>query len=285
MTMKLNLGADIASYIQTIYEDAMLVARENALAVNLVKTFRDRSGTAARSNSQYGTATIVSIGEADDLTSQAFTPSVLSTLNPSEAGGQFFLTDTRVESDPFGVRSDASQELGIAVANKIDLDVFSNISSLTGGTVGASGTTITWGHFFAMEARLKANLAPKPWVFVCHPYQWHILAKSASVASSSRTNAPEWLMAGIARNYFIENKGGVEIFTTINVPTSGTDAYCGMWSKNAMAYDERRAPRLEPERDASRRGWELNMSTVYGHGQWRPTYGIQGIFANPVPTN
>ena len=38
--------------------------------------------------------------------------------------------------------------------------------------------------------------------------------------------------------------------------------------------------RLEPERDASRRGWELNLSTVYAHGVWRPTYGVQMIFVD-----
>ena len=162
MTIAFALANDIKSYVQTIYEDALLVARENALATNLVTVYRDRSGTAIRSNSQYGTATIQSIGEADDLASEAFTPSVLQSLTPGEVGSQFFITDTRVETDPFTVRSDAAIELGMAMANKIDLDVFSNISSLTGGTIGASGTAITWGHFNAMMARMRAKLAPKP---------------------------------------------------------------------------------------------------------------------------
>lgn len=285
MTVAFVRGDDIASYISTIYEDAMLVARENALAVNLVRVYADRSGTATRSNSQYGAATIQSIGETDDLQSQAFTPSVLSSLTPGEAGGQFFLTDTRVETDPFSTRQDASLELGMAVADKIDVDVFGNISSLTGGTLGTSGTTISWGYFNAMQAIMRNNKAPKPWIFVCHPYHWKTLGEAGNIASSSRTNVPEWLMAQIAQNFWIQNQGGVEIFVTTNVPTSGTDAYCGMWSKSAMAYDERRAPRLEPERDASRRGWELNMSTVFGHGTWRPTYGVQGIFDADTPTS
>lgn len=281
----LNPSSNIAAFVQTIYEDAMLIVRENALAVNLVTVYRDRSGTAARSNSQYGTATISAIGETDDLTSQAFTPSVLSTLTPAEAGGQFFLTDLRVETDANPVRNDAAMEMGMAVADKIDRDVFSNISSLTGGTVGASGTAITWGYFNAMLARLVAAKAPRPYVFVCHPYQWNVLAKAASVAAAARTNAPEYLMEAVARSYFVQNYSGVDIFVTSNVPLSSTDAYCAMFSRPAIAFDERRAPRLEPERDASRRGWELNMTTVYAHGVWRPAYGIQGIFDATAPTS
>lgn len=279
----LNPSSDIAAFVQTIYEDAMLVVRENALAANLVTVYRDRSGTAARSNSEYGTATISVIGETDDLTGQAFTPSVLSTLSPGEAGGQFFITDLRVETDPFSVRNDAAMELGMAVADKVDRDILGNISSLTGGTVGASGTAITWGYFNAMLARLVARKAPRPYVFVCHPYQWDVLARAVSQASAARTNAPEYLMEGVARNYFMQNVSGVDIFVTSNVPLSSTDAYCGMFSRPAIAFDERRAPRLEPERDASRRGWELNMTTVYAHGVWRPKYGIQGLFDATAP--
>jgi hypothetical protein len=279
----LNPSTNIAAFVQTIYEDAMLVVRENALATSLVTVYSDRSGTAARTRSDYGTATIQSIGEIDDMTSQAFSPTAGNSLTPSEVGAQFFLTDLRVETDPFPVRSDAAMELGMAVADKIDRDIFSKFSSLTGGTVGTSGSVITWNYFAAMLARLQAQHAPKPYVFVCHPYQWSVLAKAASVASAVRTNAPEYLMEAVARNYFVANYSGVDIFVTSNVQTSGTDAYAAMFARPALAFDNRRSPRLEPERDASRRGWELNLTTVYAYGVWRATYGIQGVFDATAP--
>lgn len=282
--MAMVTAADIAAFVQTVYEDAMLVARENALATSLVTVYTDLSGTAARSSTEYGTATINTIAETDDLVSQSFTPSVSATLTPSEAGAQFFVTDLRIETDRNAVRNDAALELGAAVADKIDADIFSNFSALTGGTVGASGTAITWGHVMAMQARLVAAKAPRPYVFVCHPYQWHVLAKAASVASALRTNAPEYLLDAVARNYFVANYNGVDFFVSSNVPLSGTNAYCAMFARPALAFDQRRAPRLEPERDASRRGWELNMTVVYAHGVWRPRYGIQGIFDASTPT-
>ena len=41
MTVGLNVAANIASFVNTIWEDALLVARENSLASSLVTVFTD----------------------------------------------------------------------------------------------------------------------------------------------------------------------------------------------------------------------------------------------------
>jgi hypothetical protein len=58
----------------------------------------------------------------------------------------------------------------------------------------------------------------------------------------------------------------------------------GIFSPLALALDVRRAPRIEPERDASRRATELNLSSVYAHGVWRPKYGVQLISDASTPS-
>jgi hypothetical protein len=133
-----------------------------------------------------------------------------------------------------------------------------------------------------MLARLVAQKAPRPYIFVCHPYHWYELAKAVGPAAT-RTNAPEYLMEAVARNYWVGSYSGVDIYTSSNVPLSTNDAYAAMFSRPSLAFDNRRSPRLEPERDASRRGWELNLTTVYAHGVWKATYGIQGIFLASAP--
>lgn len=281
----LNPSSDITSFINSIFEGSLLVARDNNVMTGLVRVFNDRTGVASRKNQQYGGATISTITETDDLTGQAFTPSTIATLTPAEAGGQYFLTDTRRESDPFAVQNDAQTDLGLATATKIETDLIGNFSSFTGGTVGAAGSVITWSYFFAMEAILKANKAPYPYFFVCHPYQWFNLAKAASVASGPATNIPASLAEEVNQAFFVRQAGGVSIFVSSNFTIDGSgDTNTGMWSRDAIALDVRRAPRLEPERDASRRGWELNMTTLYGEGVWRPTFGVLGIFDCTVPT-
>ena len=282
----LNPSSDISTYIQTIYEDAMFVARENNMASRLVTVFTDTNDEAkSRSSSEYGQATINTIGETDDLTGQSFTPSVLQTLTPAEAGGQFFLTDTRVSADPFGVRNDAAMELGLATAKKINTDVLGDLASLTGGTVGAAGTTITWGHFFAAHAQLVNTKAPPPYRCILHTYQWAQLAKAASIAASTQP-APVGVVDDVMRRWFVGSVADTDIFITSDITVDATDdANGGMFSPIAMALDMRRAPRLEPERDASRRGWELNFTTVYAHGVWRPAFGILMTFDAAKPTS
>lgn len=282
--MAFNTYANISSFVNTIYEDAMLVARDSSLAPAIVTTFMDQSGMAARKSSEYGTVTINSIGETDDLVGQAFTPTVLSTLTPAEYGSQFPLTDQRVESDPFNIRRDAALELGGGMAQAIDTAVFGNFTSLTGGTVGAAGSTMTWAYFDAAIARLRNGSVPMAGlVAVMHPYHWNDLAAAASTAATSSTNAPEWLRAELARNYFIAQHSGVAIFVSPYVGTSSTDAYFAVFHPMALALDVRRGFRIEPERDASRRVWELNATEIYAHGVWRPKWGVQGIADATAP--
>lgn len=282
--MALNTAAAISSYMNTIYADAWLIARAENYMSRLVTNFTGDNESETRKSSVYGSATMVGIGETDDLSSQTFTPSVLSTLTPSEVGAQFFLTDMRINSDPFGVRNDASMELGQATAKKINDDMLGLFDDVTGGTIGSAGTTITWGHFFAAVATLRGQKAPPPYVAVLHSYQWHRLASAASVATSN-ASAPN-VTDEITRRWFVNTVAGVDIYETpdISVDTSD-DAYGCVFSPLAFALDMRRAPRLEPERDASRRGWELNMTTVYAKGTWRPAWAVALKFDAAAPTS
>lgn len=273
--MALNTYSNISAFVTTIYEDALFVARDTNLLATLVTVFNDRQGLAARTNSEYGTATVRNIGETDDLSSQAFTPAALASLTPGEVGAQFFITDSRVESDPFGVRTDASTELGNSMAQKMETDLLSSFTSLTGGTVGAAGTTIHWGHINAAMTRLRKQNAPMPYVCVLHPNVWHPLGKAASIAGGTQANAPEF-QDEVQRRFWVQRTLGVDFYISANVAVdSSDDAVGAMFSRQALALDMRRAPRLEPERDASRRGYELNLSAVYGYGVWRPRFGVQ----------
>lgn len=283
--MAMNTAANISAFVNTIYEAAWLVARDNSLMPALVTGFADASGTAIRQASTYGTANIQSVGETDDLSSQTFSPSSTSTLSPLEYGAQFFISDLRVETDPFQVVRDASTELGAAFAQSVDTNLVGLFDDVTGGTVGAAGSAMSWGYFYAALSRLRAQNAPGPYYFVCHPHQWHQLGKAASVGSSASTNAADELKSDINRSYWVGQVSGVQCFTSANISQDGSDdSYACMFSPLSMALDVRRAMRVEYERDASRRGWELNLSAVYAFGTWRPTFGIQVLTDAAAPT-
>lgn len=250
MPAGMNTVADINSYIQTIYEDAMFVARDNNIMAALVTTFADRGDNSPRSSSEHSAVTINQIGETDDLASQTFTPSVLATLTPAEYGAQYLLLDQRIASDPFGVQADATQELGMGMAQAIETNVLSDFTSLTGGTVGAAGSAFTWGYFVAALTQLRGQNATPPYYFVCHPNQWHPLAKSASVAGAQVTNAPNFQDAVMER-FYLGTIMGIPVFYSTNIAINAQDdATCAMFSRSALALDMRRPPRLEPQRDA-----------------------------------
>jgi hypothetical protein len=268
-------------YIQKIYEDAMFVARENNLMGSLVTNFTGQ-GIAPRLSSVYSAGTIGSLADSDDLSSQAFTPSTLATLTPAEVGAQFLITDQRMESDPMAVVQNAALELGSAIATKIETDLIGDFGSLTGGTVGTAGSVLTWGRFFAGVAQLRAQNAPGPYYAVLHPYHIHALAKEAAPAGTNM-NAPAF-GDEVQRMRYFSQAAGCQIFES-SIITAGTAAVAGIFSPMALALDIRRAPRIERQRDASRRADELNLSAVYAHGVWRPKFGVKVVADASTPTS
>lgn len=284
---QLNTYSDVSAIAQAVQEDAIFVIREVGTMQRLVTVFTDMSGLNPRTGYKYNQASASDVAEADDLTSSAFTPSADQTLTPSEIGLQFFLTDSRIESDiPENIRTDAAQELGFAAADKVESDLLAEMANMTGGTIGASGTAITWGYVAAAIAQSryvnKSNSVAL--AYVMHGYQWAVLAKSATVAGATvAATAPNWQEA-ITRSGYVAEFMGVPLYQ-VHGGISGTDFTGGVFPRPTLAIDWRRRVRVEPQRDASRRGWELNMSAVYAHGVWRPDRGIQCIFDATAPTS
>jgi hypothetical protein len=286
----LNTFAAVSALAQDIQDDAVFVVREASLMQRLVNVFSDMTGGNPRVGYAYNQASAGDIGEADDLTSSAFTPSADQTLTPSEIGLQFFVTDKRVSSElPENWRNDASQELGFAALDKIETDLIGEMANLTGGTVGASGTVITWGYVAAAiaVARNANKNAAKPLSCVLHGYQWAVLAKSASIAGATSMAQSSDLsnQATQASGVQVASFMGVPIYQVFAAADSSTDFTGGVFPREAIAIDWRQAIRVEAERDASRRGTELNMSGLYAHGVWRPARGVKMIFNAAAPTS
>lgn len=250
-----------------------MVVRDNALVTQLCRQYGNLTGMAPRINSTYGTATMGSVNDNTDLTSEGFAPTALSTLTPYEYGTQFLVTDQRRETDPMGIMGDAATELGLAVAAAYETALVSDFGSFTAGTTGSAGGTLTMNDHFKAMAYLRAQNAPRPWVAVYHPWHWYRMV--GTIAPQATANI-DGLTSGLMQNYFMGNVGGCLVFTSTFI-SSGTAAKAGMFSRDALALDVRRAPRLERERNASLRAWELNMTTVYAHGVWRPKFGVQMI--------
>lgn len=290
MANQINVFSDLGALALTVQEDANFILRESVFVDRLIRNFTDRlpGGGNTRTRHEYNEATMNEVSDADDLSSQAFTPSAQEVLTPKEIGAQFFFTDTRVDSDaPEDQLGDAAMELGLAGADKISQDIYGLFSSLTGGTVGLAGTTMSWGLLSAAisQARVASKSNVIPLAVVMHTYQYHQLGKSASVAGQSLAQAPTFTDE-ITRRWFVGTYADASIFVTPDLPVDASDdAYCGVFPRDAMAIDWRKMPFVEPDRDASRRGTELNYSGRYAVGVWRPLTGVQLITDASAPSS
>jgi hypothetical protein len=287
---QLNTWGDVSSIANAMQENAYFVIRETAQMQSYIRMFSDMQGLNPRKGYQYNQASAQTIAETDDLTSKAFTPSLLSTLTPAEIGLQFFVTDSRADSDlPENIIRDGAMELGLAASDKVESDIASDFASLTGGTVGTAGTAITWSYMAAAisQARAANKNVSVPLVAVIHGYQWAVLAKAASVAGATVAVAPNFQDRVSAQTPLglVSTFMGVQIYQTFQAVDSSTDFTGGVFPRDALAIDWRRSIRIEPQRDASRRGTEYNMSAVYAHGVWRPALGIKIIFDAATPSS
>ena len=288
--MGMNFYSDLGAIAQNIQDDAILVVREAGQMQSLVKMFSDMSGGNVRRGYKYNELTAVAVGEDDDMVSSSFAPAADQDLTPAEIGLQVFVSDLRADSEaPESIITDSARELGFAALAKIESDLTGDLASLTAGTIGQAGTTLTWGHVSAAIAQArnanKSNV--KPLACVLHAYQCAVLAKSASIAgATSLAQAPNFTDAvssqGMIKAFMFM---GVPIYQVFAAADSADDFTGGVFPKEAVAIDWRRAIRVEPQRDASRRGTEFNMSAVYAHGVWRPDRGVQIVADASAPTS
>lgn len=266
----------ISALVPNIVDTAFLVASEQSVMPNLVKVFNDSQSMTPRVWSNYTGGTIVSLAEISDLSSQTFTPAAAGTLTPGLFGQQYYLTDARINSDPYGAQRDAGTDLGRVFGVKVDTDLTGLFSSLTGGTVGVAGGTLTWANVQRAAAYLRANFAPQPYTCVLRPEQWYYLASASSGVPTLLASAD--LMNRIDKNFYVASALGIDFFMDGNI-VAGTAAVGAMFAADAMAYDLRRAFKIETQRDASRGGggWELNATIIYAKGVYRAAFGVQMI--------
>ena len=89
--------------------------------------------------------------------------------------------------------------------------------------------------------------------------------------------APLRIRDEIQSRFYIGSVGDMNIYVMgsdgIEIPAGGT-IYNGIFNRDAIALDVRRALAIEPERDASLRRTELNATMVYAAGVWRKNWGV-----------
>lgn len=266
----------MSALIGNIYSLALHTAREMDVVAPLITAWTG-DDSRPRVWATYSGGTFASNDENTDATAQAFTATAAGTATPATYVQQIFLTDRRIKTDPLGAQGEAGRHLGETASVHVDTALVTLFSSMTGGTVGTAGGTLTWANVLRAQAYLRSNKAMGDVFCVLHPTQWYYLTSASSGLPQLMINngiSEALINQGTYQGSF----GNISFFLDANI-TSGTAAVGAMFAREAAYLDTRLPFQVEPQRDASRGGggWELNARLEYVAGIYRPTFGVQMI--------
>jgi hypothetical protein len=268
--------AGIAGLVANVFEVAMQVATEGNVIAPFVTQFNDSQSAAPRVFGDYSGGTFLAVDEATDLSQQAFNASASGPLTPSVYGSQALLTMRRIVSDPANATREAGIHLGNAASAHIDTNLAGLFSSLTGGTVGTAGGTLTWANILRAQAYIRAQKVFGRYTCVLRPEQWYYLVSGTAVPTlMQNTSIAESILGGFYQASF----SNIDFLVDANI-TSGTAAVGGMFGKSALALDIRQPFAIAPQWNASYSGngaWEVNGSMMYAYGVYHPKHGAQLI--------
>jgi hypothetical protein len=270
--MAINTSGSISTYLNNMFENALLAASEQSIMAKLVTTFGDMQGMNGRAFSTYTGGTFGTVSENTDATEQIFTPSASGTLTPYIYMNKYTLSDMRVASDPFNVTADAGRDQGRLYAVGVDTNLVGLFSSLTIGTYGATVTALAWGTCIEKAAaKIRAGKVFAPYHCVLHPAQWYDLTAATSVPALLNSQN---LMDEFGQ-FYAATWSGINFYVDSNITDTNGTVVGGMFNPQAIALDIRRGFRIEPQRDASIGGGatEFNSSAVYAYGIYRGAFG------------
>lgn len=259
--------------IEKIYEDAVHVDRELNVMKQLVMVKNDRSDTLPRQYNERPTLTAAEVAEYDDYNAaQLFTNTAGNTVTPTDKITQVFVTDDRRRDDK-NVESAVAYEMGAALALKGETALLNLLDGFE-RTLGTAGVPLTWAEIRLAKARLNAlGFRMKRKRCVLDEFQWLQLASEIDLDAAAK-NTADSIKEQVQNAWYVTSIGDVDFYQTAETKKVAGDAVGGMFVADAILYDERVAPYLEGQRDASFRADELNMVEKYGLGLWRPNAGI-----------
>lgn len=279
--MAVSTIAGLNSLFNTIYDDALMIAREQNLMSNLV-TVTGATGWADRVISTRPAITAVTVAETEDFNAPTtFGLTSKATITPTEAHSQVVMTQRDVETDPHQAMRMASIELGGSIATKVDVDLVTLFASATTDKGDGAGSAATLANMAAAISVLRYNKATQygNLVAVWHPYHWHDFFVELGQPAATYPNLGDATNAAI-REFWVSNLYACQHYISANIAIDGNDdAVSGVFVRDALMLDVRRPMNFEDERDASARAWEMNCNMGYGTGIVRQEF-LMGFTAD-----
>lgn len=265
--MTITNTSTLNDLLPSIVAEALFVASEKSIMRGLVRNYTLSPGQGKTVTVPiYPKQTAASLTEA---TAPSFT--AISTdgavLTVSEVGLAAQISDLAIMASASNVVSDIGRLFGEAIARKMDTDILSNVANLNAGVGGAS-TTATPALLFQAIAKLRAAGydTSNDCAIVLHP---NVAYDIASTLTSTFAAPASQVGNDALKNGFMGTLGGVPVYQSSLVNVAGGtagDYNCVVFHKDAFGLAMMQDIRIESQREATKRGFDIVGSAIYGHG-------------------
>lgn len=276
--MAVSNSTTLNDLLPSIVAEALFVASEKSIMRGLVRNYTLNPG-------QGKTVTVpiypkVTAGILTEAVSTASTTISTdgATLTVQEVGLLATVSDLSIMASSSNVVADIGRLFGEAIARRIDTDLISNFANFA-TVVGSTSTAASAALIFQSIAALRSQGydTASDCAVVIHPNFAYDVAKDLT----STFAAPASMVGNDAlRNGFMGMLGGVPVYQSSLVQQSGPssgDYQCAVFHRDALGLAIMQDIRIETQRQAAVRGYDIVGSAIYGHGELYDLAGVSMI--------
>jgi len=272
--------------LPSIVAEALFVASEKSIMRGLVRNYTLSPGTGKTVTVPiYPKQTAAALTEGTAPTFTAVSTDG-ATLTVSEVGLTAQISDLAIMASSANVIADIGRLFGEAIARKMDTDLLALANTLA-TTVGGVTTAATPALLFQAIAKLRSQGydTSNDCAIVLHP---NVAYDVASVLTSTFAAPASMIGNSALQNGFMGMLGGVPVYQSSLIATStaasaasGDYANC-IIHKDAFGLAMMQDIRIESQREATKRGFDVVGSAIYGVGELYDLAGVCGIFDSSI---
>ena len=273
--------------LPSIVAEALFVASEKSIMRGLVRNYTLSPGqgkTVTVPIYPKQTAAALTEGTAPAFTEVSTDGAILTV---SEVGLTAQISDLAIMASSSNVISDIGRLFGEAIARKMDTDLMAKFNTFSQVSTSGAATTASATELFKAIAKLRSQGydTSNDCAIVLHPN----VAFDVLSSITSTFAAPASMVGNEAlRSGFIGMLGGVPVYQSSLVGLEAViggnagDYACGIFHKDALGLAMMQDIRIESQREATKRGFDLVGSAIYGVGELYDGAGVLGIFDSSI---
>jgi len=286
MATGLTNTTSLNDLLPSIVAEALFVASEKSIMRGLVRNYTLAAGQGKTVTVPiYPVVTAAGLTEATAPTQQQIVTDG-ATLTVSEVGLTATISDLAMMASASNVISDIGRLMGESIARKMDTDLMALFMGFSTNTLGGVTTTATPALLFQAIAKLRAQGydTSSDCAIVLHP---NVAYDVASTLTSTFAAPASAIGNDALRNGFMGTLGGVPVYQSSLVPLeTGTgasgDYACGIFHKDALGLAMMQDIRIETQRSALKRGYDIVGNAIYGVGELYDAAGVRAIFDSSI---